>query len=130
MQFRYTILYVENVAETLAFYERAFGLEREVLVDGGDYGALATGGTKLAFASVSLMRSLGKAPGQADPQAPVFEIAFETDNVPGALDRARQAGAIVRQEPRDEPWGQTTAYVADPNGYLIEICSPVQPSAA
>ncbi|MCB1833914.1 MAG: hypothetical protein KDH19_10850 [Geminicoccaceae bacterium] len=24
-----------------------------------------------------------------------------------------------------EPWGQTTAYVTDLNGFLVEICSPV-----
>jgi catechol 2,3-dioxygenase-like lactoylglutathione lyase family enzyme len=23
------------------------------------------------------------------------------------------------------PWGQTIAYVADPNGFLVELCTPV-----
>lgn len=31
MKLKYTILYVENVAKTLAFYERAFGLSRAML---------------------------------------------------------------------------------------------------
>lgn len=129
MQLRYTILYVDDVEASLSFYERAFGLERMFLHESGDYGELATGATKLAFSSKRLMRELGKSPGRADPEAPVFEIAFETDDVSAALDRARGAGAAVRQDARDEPWGQTTAYVSDPDGYLVEICTPVRPPA-
>lgn len=130
MILRYTILYVGDVAASLDFYERAFALTRIFLHESGDYGELATGETKLAFSSVALMTQLGKAPGKPSPEAPVFEIAFETDNVKAAFDRAVAAGAKPIQEVRDEPWGQTTSYVADPDGYLVEICSPVQlPSA-
>lgn len=130
MILRYTILYVGDVAAALAFYERAFGLERGFVHDSGDYGELATGVTKLAFSSTALMRQLGKAPGRPSPAAPVFEIAFETGDVAAAFARAVAAGAVPVQAPRDEPWGQTTAYVSDADGYLVEICSPVQlPSA-
>jgi uncharacterized glyoxalase superfamily protein PhnB len=76
------------------------------------------------------MRKLGKQPGKPDPKAPVFEVAFETTDVCAALERALAAGATLVQDARDEPWGQTTSYVSDPDGYLVEICSPVQlPSA-
>lgn len=125
MQFRYTILFVEDVAASLAFYERAFGLTRRFLHEGGDYGELATGETRLAFSSVRLMRDLGKTPGRPRREAPVFEIAFETDDVAAALDRALSAGAVPVQPVRQEDWGQTTAYVSDPDGYLVELCSPV-----
>ena len=60
----------------------------------------------------------------------MFEIAFETDDVAAAFDRAVAAGAKPVQSVRDEPWGQTTSYVSDPNGYLVEICSPVQSPSA
>lgn len=125
MQLRYTILYVENVEASLDFFERAFGLQRGMLHESGDYGELATGTTRLAFSSVRLMEELGKSPGRPDPDAPVFEIAFEVDDVADALHRATEAGATLRQDVREEPWGQTTAYVASPDGYLIEICTPV-----
>ncbi len=126
MIFRYTILYVDNVPATLRFFERAFGLERGFLHESGDYGELATGDTKLAFSSTDLMRQLGKAPAAPSREAPTFEIAFEVEDVAAALKSAVEAGAILVQEARDEPWGQTTSYVTDPNGYLIEICSAVQ----
>lgn len=126
MIFRYTILYVDDVPASLDFYTRAFGLEPGFLHESGDYGELATGGTKLAFSSTALMRQLGKTPAAPQPAHPVFEIAFETEDVPAALDRALSAGAVPVQEARAEPWGQTTSYVSDPDGYLVEICSPVQ----
>jgi len=130
MIFRYTILYVDDVAATLDFYGRAFALDKAFLHPSGDYGELSTGETKLAFSSNQLMQQLGKAPGKPNPKAPVFEVAFETDDVRVALARALAAGATLEQEVRQEPWGQTTAYVSDLNGYLVEICSPVQlPSA-
>lgn len=130
MILRYTILYVADVAAALDFYESAFGLTRAFLHEAGDYGEMSTGQTKLAFSSTALMTQLGKAPGRHDPKAPVFEIAFETDDVRAAFERAVSAGAKPVQPPRDEPWGQTTSYVSDPNGYLVEICSPVQAPSA
>ena len=126
MKFRYSILYVEDVAQTLSFYEKAFGLERVFLHEAGDYGELATGDTKLAFSSLELMKNLGKSPIKANINSPTFEIAFETDEVASAVDKAVKQGAQLVQDVREEPWGQTTAYVSDINGFLIEICSPIK----
>ena len=125
MEFRYTILYVENVEETLMFFETAFGLERAMLHESGDYGELNTGQTKLSFSSLKLMKEIGKSPSRADSKRPVFEIAFETDDVPTALARALDAGAKLIQETQEMPWGQTTAYVSDKNGFLVELCTPI-----
>lgn len=125
MRFKYTILFVEDVTRSIEFFERAFGLSRRMIHESGDYGELDTGATTLSFSSLRLMTQLGKTPGKADPSSPVFEIAFETDDVAAALEKARAAGATVVQEVRAEPWGQTTAYVTGGDGYLIEICSPV-----
>lgn len=126
MKLKYTILYVEDVPETLSFYERAFGLRRKMLHESGDYGELDTGQTSLSFSSLKLMTDLGKSPAKANLGSPIFEIAFETDDVKVALDQAINAGAELVQDIREEPWGQTTAYVSDKNGFLIEICSPVK----
>lgn len=125
MQLRYTILYVDDVAATIGFYEAAFGLSKKMIHESGDYGELSTGETTLSFSSVGLMTQLGKNPGRPDAGSPVFEIAFETDDVAGALARAKAAGAEVVQEVEDMPWGQTTAYVRDNNGFLVELCTAV-----
>lgn len=125
MRLRYVILYVADVPAAIAFYEAAFGLTRLFLHEGGDYGEMATGETRLAFSAHRLMRQLGKTPGQARPDAPVFELAFETDDVAAGFARAVAAGATAITPPHDQPWGQTISYVSDRDGYLVEICSPV-----
>ena len=126
MIFRYTILYVDDVKASMDFYTEAFGFEQRFIHEGGDYGELVTGETKLAFSSVALMQQLGKTPRTPDASQPTFELAFESDDVATDLARAIAAGATLVQDAREEPWGQTTSYVTDPNGYLIEICSVVQ----
>lgn len=126
MNFRYTILYVEDVRASLDFFHRAFGFDIAFLHESGDYGELSTGATKLACSSTALMRQLGKHPQKPSLHAPAFELAFETEDVTAALARAQKAGATLVQAEREMPWGQVIAYVGDPNGYLIEICTPVQ----
>ena len=130
MQFGYTILYVEDVPRTLDFYEAAFGLTRRFLHESGDFGELDTGATALAFSSLRLMRELGKNPQRASAEAPSFEIAFTTPDVAAAVRRAVDAGAQLVQAPERMPWGQTVAYVADLNGVLVELCTPMVPTAA
>jgi len=115
MQFGYTILYVPDVPATLTFYEAAFGLTTRFLHEGGDYGELETGSTALAFSAHRLMQQLGK-----NPHAPSFEIALCTPDVPQALERAIAAGAKPMRAAEVMPWGQTIAYVADINGFLVE----------
>jgi len=127
--FRYSILYVADPERSLAFYERAFGLKVRMLHSSGLYGELDTGETTLAFSSFTLMQQIGRSPRRALPEAPVSEIAFETDDVASALKRAVEAGAQIQQSLREEPWGQITAYVTDPDGHLIELCSAVRPQS-
>jgi len=58
MKLGYAILYVDSVAETIAFYERAFGLIRGMVTDTNEYGELQTGDTKLAFAANAFVKAL------------------------------------------------------------------------
>lgn len=125
MKLGYTILYVENVRNSLDFYTAAFGLKLKFLHESGDFGELDTGSTALAFSSRQLMLSLGKNPQVARPEAPCFEIALTTPDVPAAFEQALQAGAQLVQKPEQMPWGQTVAYVADPDGFLVELCTPM-----
>lgn len=125
MQISRTILYVADVPATLRFYAAAFGLVTRFLHESGDYGELETGGTALAFSSHRLMAQLGKHPQAARPEAPCFEIALSTPDVAAALQRALDAGATPMRPIEVMPWGQTLAYVADCNGFLVELCTPV-----
>ena len=125
MQFGYTILYVDDVPATLAFYGKAFGLATRYTHESGSYGELETGATALAFVSHALLRQIGKTPDSPDLHKPTGEIALVTDDVAAAVKRAVDAGATLVQEATAMPWGQTIAYVGDRSGFLVEICTPV-----
>lgn len=127
-QFAYTILYVADVAASIAFYENAFGFERKFISPDNDYAELITGSTTLSFASLDLTRP--QIPGgftEADPAAKPFgiEIGFVVENVEEALQKALAAGATLVSDPQTKPWGQVVSYVRDPNGFLVEICTAV-----
>ena len=54
-----------------------------------------------------------------------FEIAFSTEDVPAAYEKALSSGAKAIKEPEQKPWGQTVAYVGDDFGTIVEICTPM-----
>jgi predicted enzyme related to lactoylglutathione lyase len=124
MNFGYTILYVDDVAKTLAFYERAFGLKTKMTM--GNYGELDTGATTLSFAERALATEhVGMEPQKNGPAPFPLEIAFTTKDVASAYDAAIKAGCVSVAAPSQKPWGQTISYVRDCNGFLVEICSPM-----
>ena len=128
MKFGYTIVYVDSVPQTLAFYKEAFGFETRFLHEAGEYGELDTGETTLAFASHGMggLNLKGQYQKTSSDTLPFgIEIAFVTDDVGAAYEKAVSVGAIGLKPPAEKPWGQIVAYVRAREGTLIEICSPV-----
>jgi catechol 2,3-dioxygenase-like lactoylglutathione lyase family enzyme len=127
MKFGYTIIYVRDVSEALAFFERAFGMSRRFVHESG-YGELCTGDTTLAFATHSLgAKNLPDGYVRADtsPLPLGMEIALTTENVAAAHAKAISEGALELVPPSQKPWGQMVSYVRSPDGILIELCTPV-----
>ena len=127
MKFAYAIVYVRNVAASLDFFERAFGLKRRFLHESGGYGELETGTTALGFAAHEVARFNLGAYAAADASAlPLgVEVGLVTEDVAAACDRAVAAGATLLKAPTTKPWGQTVAYVRCPDGTLVELCTAV-----
>ncbi len=128
MKFGYTIVYVPDVAASLEFFSRAFGIPRRFLHESGDYGELDTGATTLAFAA----HALGDAnfPGghvaAHDSVRPLgVEIALVAEDVDAAHHRALAAGALELAAPQGKPWGQVVSFLRCPDGTLVELCTPV-----
>jgi catechol 2,3-dioxygenase-like lactoylglutathione lyase family enzyme len=128
MRLGYVILYVADVAKTVAFYERAFGLERRFVHESGTYAEMETGATALAFAEEAFVVAQGQRfqSCRLNSEPPAAEIALVADDVPAAFARAVAAGAREVRPPGRKPWGQTVAYVRDCGGFLVEICSPIE----
>lgn len=124
MKLGYVIVYVPDVAATVAFYERAFGLTPRFVHDSG-YAQMETGATALAFAAEGLVSGTydgyrRNRPGDAPAGA---EVGLISADVAASFERAVAAGAVPVVAPIQKPWGQTVSYVRDLNGFLVEICS-------
>ncbi|HSX25685.1 MAG TPA: VOC family protein [Chlamydiales bacterium] len=119
------IFYVQDVAKTMAFYEKAFGIPIAFIDPTGHYGQLDTGTTALGFASLQLAKqNLPKEFRAISPkELPGCEISFATADVHRSLTHAVNSGVELIASPEEKPWGQTVAYVRDFNGILIEIAS-------
>lgn len=128
VQFGYCIIYVPDVAQSLAFFETSFGLKRRFLHEGGDYGELDTGATVLAMASHDLgAQNLPDGYQRADQaDRPLgFEVALCDSDVAGMHRAAIENGAIEISAPKQKPWGQVVSYVRTPCGIVLELCSPM-----
>lgn len=130
VQFGYTILYVTDVEKSVSFYEKSFGFSRKFVTPDNDYGELETGQTTISFASKKLASASlknGFIESSLEQKPFAIELGFVTDNVAGLVDTAVHNGAILIEEPKEKPWGQTVAYIRDPEGFLLEICTAVNP---
>ena len=128
IKFAYTILYVQDVTKTIEFYEKSFGFTRKFVTPDNSYGELLTGETTLSFATTTLAKTSlkdGFIESSLTQKPFGIEIGFTTDDVEAALKSAVDAGAVLVAEPETKPWGQVVAYVRDPDGFLVEICTPV-----
>ena len=128
MKLGYTIVYVNDVAASLGFFERAFGLKRRFLHESGAYGELETGATALGFAQHATARgNLGHdyVAADASKQPLGMELGLVTADVPVACKQAVAAGATLLSPPTTKPWGQNVAYVRCPDGTLVELCTEI-----
>ena len=104
-------------------------MKRKFIVPGNSYGELATGATTLSFASIEQASSnLKDGFTESSPKNKpcAFEIAFTTEDVDEVFNQAIKEGAISEASPKVKPHGQTVAYVRDPDGFLVEICTPIE----
>lgn len=128
MKLGYTIVYVSDVAASLAFFERAFGLKTRFLHESGAYGEVETGATALGFAQhATASGNLGHDYVAADTsRKPLgMELGLVTKDVATACQQAVKAGATLLAGPVTKPWGQTVAYVRCPDGTLVELCTQI-----
>ena len=56
-------------------------------------------------------------------------INFEVDDAAAEFERATKAGLPILLALRDEPFGQRHFITRDPNGVLIDVITPIPPSA-
>jgi lactoylglutathione lyase len=129
----YVVLIVADVDRSVAFYTEVLGLTLGHRA--GTYAQLATGATRLGlFDRAAMSATLGRPLAPPDPDRPGFELGFKVDDCDAACAELVRRGARLAVPPTDRPWGQRTAYVADPDGHLVElaaaISAPTSPATA
>ena len=122
-----THLAVENAAEAIEFYKRAFGARESLRMPGPDgsigHAELDIGDSKLML-SDPFPQSTVRPPGEVGgTTASVFMYVEDVDAV---VKQAVDAGATVTMEVADQFWGDRFGTVADPFGHGWSIATHVE----
>ncbi len=121
---RYIILYVSDFDQAYTFYKDV--LQLSVKMQQGTYVEFDTGQTTFAINTRDSVREeIGLIVPHETEKTATFEVAFTVEDVAQTTDILRAKGVQIVKEPVTKPWGQTVAYIADPDGHYIEICSEV-----
>lgn len=124
MKMKYTILYVNDVEASIHFYQHVLGFPMKLRVE--SYVEFDTGDVTLSINSRQDVKdALGLPVPEANQASQTFEIGFVVDDVEQTIASMEEKGVSIIKEPAKKPWGQTVAYVADPDGHFIEICDAV-----
>jgi catechol 2,3-dioxygenase-like lactoylglutathione lyase family enzyme len=117
-----TVLFVRDVAASRRFYEGLLG--QEVLMDHGLN--VAFGGLALWQADHATTTIFGKPAEESSRLGrDNLEVYFETAELEDLRAKLGAAGVEVIHELKEEPWGQRTLRVRDPDGHIVEFGEPM-----
>ena len=123
----YPVLMVDDVAATADFYRRHFAFE--ALFEADWYVHLrSTEDDTVNLAVLRFDHHTIPAAGRAKSRGVLLN--FEVEDVDAVHARLVEAGLPILLALRDEDFGQRHFITADPNGVLIDVITPIQPSEA
>ena len=118
---------IENAADAIAFYKRAFGAKEKARMDGpgGKVGhaELEIGGSLLMLADPFPQSSI-KTP--KDVGGTTVTLVMYVDDVDAVVEQAIEAGATVTTPVEDKFWGDRFGAVTDPYGHTWSIGTHVE----
>ena len=108
------LFYVKDIERSSEFYVKKLGFKRTYGDD--DYVSVrAPNGITLGLHNAP--RKSVKPSGS--------EYYFRVDDVDVWYDRLRNKGVKFCRRPKDQPWGDRTAYFRDPDGYQLALHGPM-----
>ena len=120
-------LAVENAAEAIEFYKRAFGATERMRMDGPG-GTIAHAELEIGN-SVVMLSDPSPMSGVRPPKeigGTSVSIFMYTEDVDALVERAAEAGATVTMPPSDQFWGDRFGTVTDPFGHHWAIATHVE----
>jgi catechol 2,3-dioxygenase-like lactoylglutathione lyase family enzyme len=121
----YPVILTVDVAGTADFYRRHLGFETAFAADWYVHLTAEDGARNLAI----LDHRHETIPELAREPVRGMILNFEVEDVDAVHDRLSAAGLTILLPLRDEPFGQRHFITADPNGVLIDVVTPIPPSA-
>lgn len=119
-------LFVDDMATMIRFYRDVLGFEIKEAEDAVNVYLIKDGTLFMLYERKNFEKMTSKKYEYLKGLNGHFEIALYVDTfeeVDIEFNKAVSKGATPVLEPTDEPWGQRTCYIADPEGNLIEIGS-------
>ena len=118
----FPIINCADLPGTRAFYERVFhAVETYRFPGAGEptFLVLQVGDGQLGLGVGTTAAMYGDTPRPATGH-PV-DLCVYVEDLPAALEAARRAGAAVPVDAQEMPWGETVAYVRDPEGTMLLV---------
>jgi catechol 2,3-dioxygenase-like lactoylglutathione lyase family enzyme len=117
---------VADLERSVRFYAEVLGMERVVRPDFGFPGAWFVSGRTFIHMNVAGPEAgqAGFPPLGANQPARGFHFAFEVADCDQAAEQLRAMEMEIVTGPRSRPDGARQLYIYDPDGHLIELCSP------
>jgi catechol 2,3-dioxygenase-like lactoylglutathione lyase family enzyme len=119
----YPLLQVTDIAATSRFYQDHFGFEPVFASDWYMHLRADPSGQQLAI----IAYDHDTIPPQGRKPTSGLILSFEVADAAAEAARLEAAGVPIAQPLRDEVFGQRHIIVADPNGILIDIITPIAP---
>jgi lactoylglutathione lyase len=116
----YIILYVGDLAASIAFYRDVLGLPFK-FQDAG-YAEFSTKGTRFALYEKRRAEWLT---GRAVTPGPAAEVVFMVDDVDAYARRLAGSGISIISGPADRPWGHRTIHLLDPDAFIVELAQDI-----
>ena len=117
-------MFVDDIAVTKAWYERAF--ELTVLFEDDESVSFRLDNTIINFLVITDAPNLvGPAPVAPSGSGARAQLTIWVDDADAVCAQLAERGVVLINGPIDRPWGQRTACLADPDGHLWEIAQTI-----
>jgi uncharacterized glyoxalase superfamily protein PhnB len=114
----------------LGFYRDTLGLEVRNDVAREHFRWITVGAESQPGVSIVLTNYLNGSPADGEAIAALVAkgamngVHFQTDDLDGAFERIKSAGAEIVQEPTEQFWGTRDFAVRDPSGNMVRVDQP------
>lgn len=112
-----TCLYVADIAAGAEFYVKHFGFTPDVVNDS----VAKLGHGDPAFELCLLPTTSEFAPPGLPPGDRGVIVVLEVDDAAAELQRLQSAGVTITAPMQDDPWGERSFQVSDPNGITVQL---------